>query len=269
MEGLYLYCVRDKTEGNTLSSIKGVDGIGKVFTLPYRELEAVVSGVSLEEFDSEAIQNRAQEDLNWIKEKAVIHEKVIEESMQKEYENLGLIPMHFGTIFKGEASLKETLNKNYEKIKLVLDNTRGKHEYSLKVYLNDRKILQQTIKAANETIKEKEREIVSLPEGIAFFMEEDLKEIIDREVNKELNNIMDSLFETLKKHSVDSVRNKVLEKELTGINMPMVLNAAYLITGNKIEEFINKAGRLKQEIQAKGLCLEYSGPWPVYNFSKY
>jgi len=119
MEGLYLYCVRDKTEGDTLFSIKGVDGIGEVFTLPYRELEAVVSGVSLEEFDSEAIQNRAQ----------------VEESMQKENENLGLIPMHFGTIFKGEASLKETLNKNYEKIKLVLDNTRGKHEYSLKVYL--------------------------------------------------------------------------------------------------------------------------------------
>jgi len=135
MEGLYLYCVRDKTEGNTLSSIKGVDGIGEVFAVPYRELEAVVSGVSLEEFDLEAIQNRAQEDLNWIKEKAVIHEKVIEESMNKENENPGLIPMHFGTIFKGEVNLKETLNKNYEKIKLVLDNTRGKHEYSLKVYL--------------------------------------------------------------------------------------------------------------------------------------
>jgi len=100
-------------------------------------------------------------------------------------------------------------------------------------------------------------------------MEEDLKEIVEREVNKELNNIMDFLFETLKKHSVDSVRNKVLEKELTGINMPMVLNAAYLITGEKIEEFINEAGHIKKEIQAKGLCLEYSGPWPVYNFSKY
>jgi len=177
--------------------------------------------------------------------------------------------MHFGTIFKEEASLKETLNKDYEKIKLVLDNIRGKKEYSLKVYLSDKKILEQTIKEANEVIKDKEKEIASLPEGLAFFMEEDLKEIIEREMSKELNNIMDSLFETLKKHSVDSVRNKVLEKELTGINMPMVLNAAYLITGEKIEAFKNEAENLKQEIQKKGFSLEYSGPWPVYNFSKY
>ncbi|MCF8352790.1 MAG: GvpL/GvpF family gas vesicle protein [Bacteroidales bacterium] len=268
MEGLYLYCVRDKTEGNTLFSIKGVDGKRNVFTLPFRELEAVVSGVSVEEFDSETIQNKAQEDLNWIKEKAVMHESVVEEAMRKENEYLGLIPMHFGTIFKEEASLKDTLNKDYEKIKLVLDNIRGKKEYSLKVYLSDKKILEQTIKEANEVIKDKEREIASSPEGMAFFMEEDLKEIIEREMNTELNNIMDSLFETFKKHSVDSVRNKVLGKDLTRLDIPMVLNAAYLITGEKIEAFKNETERLKQEIQKKGFSLEYSGPWPVYNFLK-
>jgi len=249
-------------------SMKGIDGEGEILTLSYRELEAVVSKVSLEEFDSEAIQIKAQNDLNWIKEKAVIHERVIEEAMRKDDKILGVIPMSFGIIFKKEAKLIETLDKNYEKIQQALDNIRGKQQWGLKVYLKDKKILEQRIKAVNGIIKEREKEIASLPEGMAFFMEEDLREIINREMNKELNDMMDVLFETFKKHAVDSIRNKNLEKELTGRSEPMVLNAAYLILDEKIEGFKKEAKRLKQEFQAKGFYLEYNGPWPAYDFAK-
>jgi len=269
MEGLYLYCLREKVEGNPLISIKGIYGKGDMFVLPYGELEAVVSRVSLEEFDSGAIQIKAQEDLTWIKEKAVIHERVIEEAMKKDDKILALIPMRFGTIFKEEARLKETLDKDYEKIKQVFDKIIGKQEWCLKVYLKDKKIFEQMIKEVNEAIKEKEREIASLPEGMAFFMEEELKEIVSKEMDKELNNIVEVLFESLKKQAVQSRRNKILEKELTGRREPMVLNAAYLIPEEKIEEFKKEAERLKQEIQEKGFYPEYSGPWPAYDFTSY
>ena len=76
MKGLYLYCIREKTESSPVVSTRGIDGKGKVFTLAYRELEVVVSKVSLEDFTSEEIQKKAQEDMSWIKEKAIIHEKI-------------------------------------------------------------------------------------------------------------------------------------------------------------------------------------------------
>jgi len=60
-----------------------------------------------------------------------------------------------------------------------------------------------------------------------------------------------------------------LDKELTGRREPMVLNSAYLIPREKIENFKKEAEGLNQEIQAKGFYLEYSGPWPVYNFTSY
>ena len=47
MDGLYLYCVRDKTVGDNIFSIKGIDGNGEVFIISYNEFEAVVSGRSL------------------------------------------------------------------------------------------------------------------------------------------------------------------------------------------------------------------------------
>jgi len=49
----------------------------------------------------------------------------------------------------------------------------------------------------------------------------------------------------------------------------MVLNAAYLISDEKVDEFNKEAERMKQEIQEKGFCFEYSGPWPAYNFTKF
>jgi len=268
-EGLYLYCIREKIKGAPAISSRGIDGKGEVFALVYREIEAIVSKVFLEEFDSGEVQKRAQEDLKWIKEKSVAHERIIEEAMRKNDKILSLIPMRFGTIFKEESRLKETLSKDYSKIKEVLERIRGKQEWSVKVYLKDREKFEQVIKEKNEAIKEKEKEIAASDEGTAFFMGEELKEVISKEVNKELNNIVEVLFKSLGKQAVGSTKSRIFEKELTGRLEPMVLNAAYLIPEEKIEDFKKEIEDLNQEMQAKGLYLEYGGPWPAFNFTSY
>lgn len=269
MEGLYLYCIRKRIDTSSPFSTKGIDEKGEVFVIPFRDLEAVVSEVSLEEFASEEIQKKAQEDLNWIKEKAVVHEKVIEEAMRRNDKVLSLIPMRFGTIFKDTASLEEALKKDHSKIREVLERIQGRQEWSVKAYLKDKKIFEQMIKNKNKAIKEKEKEIASLPEGMAYFMEEELKELTSKEIEKELNNIAEFFFESLKKQVVSSVKNKILEKVLTGKREPMVLNAAYLIPEEKIEDFKKELENLNQQIQTEGFYLEYSGPWPAYNFTSY
>ncbi|OGL45054.1 MAG: hypothetical protein A2W05_08560, partial [Candidatus Schekmanbacteria bacterium RBG_16_38_10] len=260
---------REKTKDALAFSTRGIDGKEEIFTLAYRELETVVSKVPLEEFASEEIQRKAREDLNWIKEKALIHEGVIEDAMRKNNKILSLIPMKFGTIFKEKTRLKETLNKDYSRIKEALERIRGKQEWSVKIYLKNREKFERVIKEKNEAIKENEKKIASLPEGIAYFMEEELTEVISKEADKELNNIIEGLFESLRKQAVASTKNKILEKELTGRREPMILNSAYLIPDEKTEDFKKDAERLNQEIQAKGLYLEYSGPWPAYNFTSY
>ena len=269
MKGLYLYCIREKTESVPAISERGIDGKGEVFTLAYRELEAVVSKISLEEFTSEEIQNKAQEDMNWIKEKAVIHEKIIEEAMKADDKILSLIPIRFGIIFNDRERLEKTLSQDYSGIKEVLERIKDKQEWSVKVYLKDRKKIEQAIKDKSEAIKEKEKEIASLPEGMAFFMEEELKDVISEEMDKELNTIAEDLFERLSKQAAASVKSKILDKELTGRREPMILNLACLVPKEKIENFKTEAQCLNGQIQAKGFYLEYSGPWPVYNFTSY
>ena len=67
MDGLYLYCIREITENVSGFNTRGIDGKRDVFTIIHRELEAVISRVSLSKFTSEEIQRKAVEDLNWIK----------------------------------------------------------------------------------------------------------------------------------------------------------------------------------------------------------
>jgi len=240
MEGLYLYCIRKRIDTPSSFSAKGIDEKHVVTTIAFQELEAVVSDVSLEEFASEEIQKKAQEDLKWIKEKAIAHEKVIEEVMRRNDKVLSLIPMRFGAIFKDLTSLEEALKKDYSKIKEVLERIQGRQEWSVKIYIKDKKIFEQVIKNKNKAIKEKKKEIASLPEGMAYFMEEELKEVISSEVDKELNNVVEGIFESLSNQAEASVKSKILEKELTGRREPMVLNAAYLVSEEKIEDFKKK-----------------------------
>jgi len=269
MDGLYLYCLREKTKNSPAIFAKGINGKGEVFVFPYRRIEAVVSKVSLDEFGSEEIQRKAREDLNWIKEKGIAHERVIEEAMMNNGKVLSVIPMRFGTIFKEKAKLEETLNKDYPKLKEALERIRDKQEWSVKAYLMDKEKFEQAIKGKNETIGEKEKEIASLPEGMAFFMEEELKQVIAKEVDKELSNVVNSLFGRLSKQSVASIRSKILAKELTGRREPMVLNSAYLVSDERIESFKQEIEELKRQVYAKGFGLDYSGPWPAFNFTSY
>ena len=191
MDGLYLYCVRKRTEDPSPFRAGGIEGERAIFTIVHGELEAVVSRVSLLKFTSVEIRKKAREDLDWIREKALIHEDVVEEAMRGVDGLVNVIPMRFGTIFKDEAGLKETLDRNYAKMRGLLHKIQGKQEWNVKIYLMDEERFELTVKENNEDIRLKEQEIASMPEGMAYFMEEELKETVRHEVNKELDAIVE------------------------------------------------------------------------------
>ncbi len=262
-KGFYLYCIREK--GNSEFSAEGIGG-GKIFAIPYQDLEAVVSEVSLEEFGSEEIQKKAQEDLNWIKEKAQIHEHVIEQAMRAGSNLISVIPMKFGTIFKTEKSSKDCLRKNYQQFKDSLEKLRGKQEWGAKVYLKE-DVFKKTIEDKNEIVLAKKKEIESMPKGVAFFAQKQIDEIVNQEKDKELERITEDIYENLGQLAFSKNKDKLLEKDFMGRPEEMVLNAFYLIEDSKLDLFQKKAEELKGKYNPIGLKVEMSGPWPSYHFA--
>lgn len=269
MEELYLYCIREATGGDTHFTTPGVDTQGAVFTIPYRELEAVVSLVSSVDFGSVDIQIKAQNNLNWIKEKAILHAQVIDEAMQVDSLIVSLVPVHFGTIYKNLASLADLLSKDYDQLVDALIKNRGKQEWSLKVYLTDKDKMQQIVRAENTVILAKEREISSLPAGMGYFIETELQDLIKKEANKELSLILHNIQDNLQSFAVSSVKCKNLGKEITGRKEPMLLNIAYHIAMEQVDTFLQAIDSANQSAKSRGFAMEYSGPWPAYNFISY
>lgn len=274
-KGLYFYCVREKASSDF--SGEGVDG-EQVQTRSYRDLEAVVGEVPLAKFGSEEIQNKAEEDLPWIKEKAQTHERVIEEAMGLQsrpfpqtddpLENKGLravIPMKFGIIFENKDSLEDTLEEHYSQFERDLERLKGKQEWSVKVYL-DNETFQQQVKKDNPAVEEKQQEIAEQSEGRAYFSQKEVDEVVSEQADKIKEDYIESFFEDLKKHAQAGTKGEDLEKELTGKSLPMVLNMIFLVPEQELENFTNKVEQLNKEFKSKGFKFEYSGPWPPYNF---
>ncbi|MEK7121501.1 MAG: GvpL/GvpF family gas vesicle protein [Patescibacteria group bacterium] len=272
MKGLYLYGICPVFKKKKSSDINMDDGIGggSVFYVPYKDIKAIVSEVSLKEFGSEEIQKRATDDLEWIKDKALMHEKILETAIS----NSGgqIIPMKFGTIFKDRRGLTDSLKKNYLRFKNLLKNLRGKEERSVKIYLNS-KLLENEIKKNSPAIRNKLEEIESLPAGHAYrqagrqyFLEEEINEMAKREAKKSVNNYTLLFLEKFKELAEDLKENKILGKELTQRNDPMVFNGAFLVKKGGVDRFQEEIQKLRAEYEKIGFTFESSGPWPPYNF---
>ena len=267
VRGLYLYCLREQTGTAEPVDVPGVDGEYTVGLIPFRDLEAVVSEVSVDEFASEEVQRKAREDIDWIKHKSLAHQRVIVESSQVAGRNVCVIPMRFGTIYKSPDNLKKGLSENYGSMRRLLEELRGKQEWSVKVYLADRDALDTAVCRVNRTIREKKEEMERLPEGLAFFMEQEIREAIARERRREIQRLCEEVSDSLPRVASDSRRMGLLGKELTGRSEPMVFNVAYLVHESVLPAFHDAVRKQIEALSPKGLSLECTGPLPPFNFS--
>lgn len=244
---------------------RGIDKKGRVYLVGCGDLEAVVSEVPLKDFASEEIQKRSFEDLKWIKEKAELHERVIEKAMGKEKRN-SVIPMKFGTIFKSAEKLNTILKTNYSKFSNILKRLKGKQEWSVKVYLENPQALQKEIRNQISELQTLENSLDSLSEGLAYFKEKEIEELMDSQFKEILANYRELFFSHLKEYAISSNRGKILEGELTGSPHRMILNGIFLVSSEGLGNFRTRIDGLAHEARPKGFHFEYSGPWPPYNF---
>jgi len=265
---LYLYCLREAAETkpeSPASVIKApaIDG-GRVFCCVFDGIEAVVSEVNTDNFME--MQKKAQEDVHWIKEKALAHETVVGKAM----ENLiPVIPVKFGVIFNNDERLSKVISEQITAIRTTFDRIRGKQEWSVKLFLKDNQRFKELVREQNEQLSEKSKALAALPAGRAYFMEEEFNEELERECSRRLDEEAMKMFEELKPFAAEATLVKILDSKLTGRNERMVLNSAYLVADSRLPEFENAVVKLREKFALRGFLAEQSGPWPAYHFTEF
>lgn len=258
----YLYCLKDKTKEKFSS--EGMDK-KKVYTLSYKNIEAVVTEVDPVEFEPERIELK-MENPKWAEEKIRNHERVIEEAMK----DSPVIPLKFLTLYKSKESLLNIFKKQYKQFRILLDKLREKAEWGVKVYVVDKEKVAEEIKKEDEGISEIKKELALKPEGVKYFLEKKLEGKISEKVDAELDKYTKDIFEALAPFSVEKpVVNNLLPPELSNKGKEMILNISYLILNEKVQEFQKTVERLRNYYSPKGLWVEYTGPWPPYSFVNY
>ena len=86
---LYLYCIFGGP--SSLTPRRGIDEVGLTLAVPHRDVCALVSPVSLEEYGQEVMDRRLG-DLAWLAPKVRRHEEIVRTAMPSR----SVIPIRFG-----------------------------------------------------------------------------------------------------------------------------------------------------------------------------
>lgn len=255
----YLYCLADKAKEKFSS--KGINK-KKVYTLPYKDITAVVTEVDSQEFDPKKVKTKL-EDSAWTEEKVRNHESVIREAM----EGGPVIPLKFLTLYKSKIKIENLLKKQYRQFRNLLDKLKGKTEWGLKVYVVDKENLVEAIKKEDEEIIKMKVELSEKPEGVKYFLEKKMQERISEKISAQLDKYLKDIFEIFLPFSTEKpVINKLFPVGLADEGKEMILNVSYLVPDEKTGEFQRTVRKTDEFYYPKGLWLEFSGPWPPYNF---
>ncbi|HEY4385989.1 MAG TPA: GvpL/GvpF family gas vesicle protein [Ktedonobacteraceae bacterium] len=262
--GLYAYGLVDKDA--RFPATLGIDQKHEVYTVEGNDVCVVVSNIDIHQFQS-LIQDLYAEIAHapgTLPEKSVeilqAHEDVVDSIMKE----TTIVPLKFGTILKDKEAAARMLQDQGKHFKRLLAKFRGKVECGLKVYA-DKQALTQHLQAETRFTGQREKQ-EKLSKGTAYLLgrkrEQDLKEHIAAHFAQTAR----AIFQELGKHAFDVKQNPTLPQKQTGKKKEMILNAAYLIDMEEMDRFCQYGQGLIERYGFMQLDLEFSGPWPPYNF---
>jgi len=262
-DGLYAYGLVGKAPQHL--DFLGMDKRHAVYPLEERGICVLISKIDINKFQDqvsdlcseltstgELARSRAEEILQ-------LHEGVVDLLMK----DTAVVPFKFGTVFKDEQAVSQMLRDNEETFKKLLTRFAGKAEWGLKVY-SDRQKFTESVMQTEPAFQNMGQQEGRLSRGTAYLFGRKREEELKEHVRVQLTSISEHLFQELGKDAYSARLNETLPRKLTG--KEMILNAAYLIEGEKAAHFCQQGGKFKEEYASMGLDLEVSGPWPPYSF---
>lgn len=249
-EGWYLYGVVEAQAPPNLQP--GVELVAE------GSLAGVVSLVSLEEFDDEALPQRLA-DAAWLEENIRRHEQVLESVLA----TTAVLPCRFCTVYRTEADLRRFLSERHDELVGALSQVEGRVELGVKAFVDPERFAEGAAQE-NERIRELAAHAAEAEGGRGYLESRRL----EREVGDERARFGREAAAKLHQRLLGTAENGVLldlqRPELSGRSDEMVLNGAYLVADRP--GFERELAALAAELSKRGIELELTGPWPPYNF---
>lgn len=256
-QAVYLYGLAKENFLNTVTG-NGIDQDRPLRVEPFNGIAAVYSLVDLTDFTGPEAEANLQ-DINWIGPRALGHNQVVAQIFTLS----PVLPARFGTIFSSLERLQHFLKTHYDAVVGFLDQMTSRQEWSLKGYLDKKKLVKKQLAADIEAQSEK---LDKLAPGVRYFQEKKLEDAAQNSVSLWLQNCVANFSSQVEPFIVESADRKILSREATGKETDMVINWALLLEKERVAELEAMVQQVNGQSAVTGLVLELSGPWPPYSF---
>ncbi|MBF8267908.1 MAG: GvpL/GvpF-family gas vesicle protein 1 [Dehalococcoidia bacterium] len=243
--GRYLYCIIRCSEERTFEDAVPIgDQPGPVYTVSQDGLAVVVSDTLARDHET----TRAN---------MLAHQRV-QERVMKEFT---LLPVRFDTVAKGARALEDVrrlLERRSQEFEGLLTEMEGKVELGLKALWRDEHAFFEEIATHEEAIGKLRDSLRGKSPQATHFERIRLGEMVKRALERRRKAKATELLLPLSPIACRTVENPVVVDR-------MILNAAFLVDGEREGEFDRAVGKLDEEVGER-IALRYVGHAPPYNF---
>jgi hypothetical protein len=260
---LYLYAVlpadTDADHALRERQIPGLEPYEPLFPLSEGGLVAAVSRVSAVAFDEPAL-NELVADVARLAPLAVRHEEAVSWLARLAP---ALIPMHFGTVYRGIDGVVGLLQERGLELHELLAHLDRAQEWGLKVFVEPDE-LHRWVAQQSVTLREADAAIARSSPGRAYLLQKQRERLLAPELARVVEECTREILAELESHSRAVRRDEVVATPLeTG---SLLLKASFLVPVAQVAALRQASDDLARSYHARGLRLELTGPWAPYSF---
>ncbi|TYB41323.1 GvpL/GvpF family gas vesicle protein [Actinomadura chibensis] len=286
---VYLYGVARGLDPAELRGASGVAG-APVRGVVAGGLTALVSTVRLAEYGESALRANL-EDLAWLEATARAHHDIVDRAAHA----APTAPVRIATIYRDDARVAEVLATQAERFRSVLDRLTGRTEWGVKAWADPSALdapdthsggglapgaappTGQTPPPAPSSPSPGASSLGSAPQdsaspggepspgaGKAYLLRRQRERRRREDAGRRAAEHAGTVHADLADLAVASRRHAPQDPRLSGRPGTQVLNAAYLLDDDRVEDFLAAARAAGERLA--GVEVEVTGPWPPYSF---
>ena len=225
------------------------------------DVRALVSRLPGAEYAADALE-RNSGDVAWLSPRAMAHDRVLTWAQ----EHGGVIPLPMFTLWGSDAALARAIGKRGAELKRVFKRVNGADEFGVRVHRREADML-KTIDDLDPDLAKLRAEAHAASPGQRYLLERKMADQSKLAVRAASQRLSRQVFDALKPIARQSIALPLVpEQGGRASEATLVLNGAFLVDRDRLDEFREALGTHVRAYQPRGLTFDFSGPWPPYNF---
>jgi hypothetical protein len=157
------------------------------------------------------------------------------------------------------------LEREHDSLLEALDALTGRQEWGVKLIVDDQRLAEEA-RARSGEIAALEDELATRTGGGQYMLGRRIERQVREAVDSLSAELAEEVHRELREWAGDSVALPAQNPELSGHEGRMLLNRAYLVEVERVDELRDLVARLEDRHGRLGARVELTGPWPPYNF---